>query len=242
MRDLHSHLLFGIDDGCKNIEESVKIIKKASEQGISDLMITPHYIENSKYACKNKEKYERLNQLKEELKRENININLYLGNEIYITRNILELLKNEEIHTLHDSRYLLIEFPFSNMLADTKEILYELVRAGYVPIIAHPERYRIFQKHPQHIEEYLRMGVLLQGNYMSLYGKYGKDAKKLLKYYLKNHWISFLGSDCHHETNFKIKSLQRKLKHFLKNDKVIKDLLENNFLKVINNEEIGIRR
>lgn len=242
MKDLHSHLLFGIDDGCNNIEESIALLKKASEQGITDIMITPHYIEDSKYNCNNKNKKELFDRLVAEVKKNNIHIQLYLGNEVYITENFLELLKKKEIMTLSESKYLLLEFPLGNMFYNTKDLIYELVVSGRVPILAHPERYRIFQRHPEHIEEYLRMGVLLQGNYKSLFGKYGKEAKKTLKLFLEKGWITFLGSDCHHEEDFKIKKLQKKLKSIVKSDSMVEDLLKNNFDKVVNNIDFGIRR
>lgn len=242
MKDLHSHLLPGIDDGCKEIGESLTLLKAAQEQGITDLVLTPHYMENTKYNANNEEKNKRFEELKEEAKKEGIEINLYLGNEVYMTENFLELLQKEEIQTINNTKYLLFEFPMGNMFYNSKEILYELVVAGYVPILAHPERYRIFQRHPDHIEEYLRMGVLLQGNYKSLYGKYGKDAKKTLIYFLKNNKITFLASDCHHDKDFKIKKLKKKLKSITKSDNMVVDLLENNFNKVILNENIGIRR
>ena len=242
MKDIHSHLLFGIDDGCKDINESISLLKEAEKQGVTELMITPHYIEESKYNCNNEEKQELFDQLVEKTKEENINIKLYLGNEVFINDNFLKLLKKKEIKTLNNSKYVLLEFPFGNMLYNTKDIIYELVVAGYVPILAHPERYRIFQRHPDHIEEYLRMGVLLQGNYKSLFGKYGREAKKTLIYLLKKHQITFLGSDCHHEKDFKIKKLKKKLKSIVKSDNMIEDLLENNFNKVVMNENFGIRR
>ena len=175
-------------------------------------------------------------------KNENININLYLGNEAYISENYIDLIKQHEIMTINNTRYLLLEFPLGNMFRNTKEILYELIVAGCVPILAHPERYKIFQRHPDYIEEYLRMGVLLQGNYKSLFGKYGSDAKKTLKYFLKRGWITFLGSDTHHEEDFDIKKLERKLKSIVKDQEIVEDLLENNFDKVINDLDIGIRR
>ena len=242
MKDLHSHLLFGIDDGCKDISESISLLKEASKQGITDLVITPHYMQNTKYTCNNKERKERFSTLLDEVKKEDIKINLYLGNEVYITEDFLKLLKKGEIQTINNSKYLLFEFPFGNMFTNTKDIIYELVINGYVPVLAHPERYRIFQKHPEHIDEYLRMGVLLQGDYKSLYGKYGRDAKKTLIYLLKHHKITFLGSDCHHEKDFKLKKLRKKLKSLVKSDSMVEDLLENNFDKVIANENIGIRR
>ena len=242
MKDLHSHLLPGIDDGCKDIGESITLLKAAREQGITDLVLTSHYMENTKYNANNEEKNKRFEELKEEAKKAGIEINLYLGNEVYMTENFQDLLKQQEITTINNSKYLLIEFPLGNMLYNSKEILYDLVVSGYVPILAHPERYRIFQRHPDHIDEYLRMGVLLQGNYKSLYGKYGKDAKKTLIYFLKNNKITFLASDCHHDKDFKIKKLKKKLKSITKSDNMVEDLLENNFNKVILNENIGIRR
>ena len=242
MKDLHSHLLFGIDDGSKDISESISLLKEAEEQGITELMITPHYIENSKYNCNNEEKLKRFNKLKKEAEKENINIKLYLGNEVLINEDILKLLKNKEITTLNNSKYILIEFPLGNMLYNTKDIIYNLIVKGYVPILAHPERYRIFQRHREHIDEYLRMGVLLQGNYKSLFGKYGKDAKKTLIYLLKNHKIAFLGSDCHHDGNFMIEQLEKKLKKILKNNNMVNDVLKNNFNKVILNENFSIKR
>lgn len=242
MKDLHSHLLPGIDDGCNDITESIELLKKAQEQGITDLVLTPHYMEDTKYNANNEEKNKRFEELKKEAKKAGIEINLYLGNEVYITENMKDLLKQQEITTINNSKYLLIEFPLGNMLYNSKEILYDLVVSGYVPILAHPERYRIFQRHPDHIDEYLRMGVLLQGNYKSLFGKYGKDAKKALMYFLKNKKITFLASDCHQDKDFKIKKVKKKLKSITKSDNMVEDLLENNFNKVILNENIGIRR
>lgn len=242
MKDLHSHLLPGLDDGCNDITESINLLKIAQEQGITDLVLTPHYMEETKYTSNNQEKNKRFEELKKEAQKENITIRLYLGNEVYMTEHFKELLEKKEITTINNSKYLLFEFPMGNMFYNSKEILYDLIVAGYVPILAHPERYRIFQRHPDHIDEYLRMGVLLQGNYKSLYGKYGKDAKKTLTYFLKNNKITFLASDCHHEQDFKLKKLKKKLKTIVKSDNMIEDLLENNFNKVILNENIGIRR
>lgn len=242
MKDLHAHLLFGIDDGCNDIEESISMLREAQKQGVTDMVLTPHYMENTKYKCNNEEKKKRFKDLKDVAEIEGITINLYLGNEVYMTENFLELIEDGEIETINGSKYLLFEFPMGNMLYNSKNILYNLVIAGYVPILAHPERYRIFQRHPEYIDEYLRMGVLLQGNYKSLFGKYGKDARKTLNYFLKTNKITFLASDCHHESDFQLKRLKKKLKSIVKSDNIVEDLLVNNFTKVILNEDIGIKR
>lgn len=241
MKDIHSHLLPGIDDGSRTIEESIQLIKDASAAGVTDIMLTPHYIKDSEYVCNNKEKQKLFQELKKKVKDEKIDIHLYLGNEIYIDDELITLLNQNELMPLNQSKYVLVEFPLGNVVRNAKDIMYELVRNGYIPILAHPERYRVFKHHPDYIKEFLRIGVLLQGNYKSLFGSYGKEAKKTLKYFLKNNWISFLGSDVHRTSDFPVKRLKKKLKFLVKNDSIVEDLLVNNFDKVIHNLDIGIK-
>ena len=238
MKDIHSHLLYGIDDGSKSIEESISLLKEMEYAGTTDLILTPHYVNHSKYDCDNKSKEELLKELKKKAKEENININLYLGNEVFFSNHFLELLKDKKIRTLNNSKYLLFEFPMSNVYNNSLEIINELVSKGYVPVLAHPERYYVFQKNPDSLEVYLQAGVLMQGNLTSLFGKYGHTPKKLLKYYLKKGWITFLGSDTHHEVKYNEEKLRKKLLKYTKDSNYTEDLLNNNFDKIINNEDI----
>ena len=238
MKDMHCHLLYGIDDGSESIEESIEIIENASKQGITDIIITPHYIYNSKYICNNKDKTKLFNKLKREIKKKKIDINLYLGNEIYICNNLIELIKKKEVATLNKSRYILIEFPLNNMYSNSKELIFELVRNGYVPVLAHPERYKIFKTHPEYIKEYLELGVLLQCNYMSLYNRYGFISKRIIKKFLKERYVTFLGSDNHHDKDYHIKKLRKDLIKIVKDEKYIDDILYNNVDKIIKNDII----
>lgn len=242
MKDLHSHLLYGIDDGSKSLEESISLLKKMQEQNITDLMCTPHYIEDSQYVCNNKDKNKILRELKKSMKKENININIYLGNELFITPNVTDLIKKREVKTLKGSRYVLFEFPMNNVYLNTKEIILKMTKHRYIPILAHPERYPIFQKHPEKVEEYLKMGVLLQGNMTSLFGKYGWIAQKTIEKYIKKGWISFLGSDTHHDFNVNYKKLEKKLHRLNKDNEYINKILYANFDKVINDEDIQMIR
>lgn len=241
-KDLHCHLLPGIDDGCRTFEETIKILKKAEEEGVREIMLTPHYIENSRYNCNNKDKKELVERLKQELIKENIHIKLYLGNEAFITDKFIELMEKREIATLNNSRYLLLEFPLNQTYKNTKEILYKLITIGCVPILAHPERYRDFQKNPMIAEEYTRMGVLLQGNYKSLFGKYGREAKKTLEIYLKKGMISFLGSDTHHESDYLITKARKKVYKLVGSQVILDDLFCNNFDKVIRDEDFKVNK
>jgi len=242
MKDLHCHLLYGIDDGCKTKEESVRLLKEMSKAGLKELILTPHYVENSNYVCNNKDKEKILVELKKEIKKENIDVKLYLGNEVFYTSHFIELLEKGEIQTLNGSRYLLFEFPLRNRYSGAGEVISHLISKGYIPILAHPERYEEFQEKPDLAEEYLRMGLLLQGNYTSLFGKYGRAPKKLLKYYIKKGWISFLGSDTHHDIKYNAKRLERKLHRLNKDEEYIEDILERNFDRVIKNEDIAMIR
>ena len=243
MKDIHSHLLYGVDDGSKSLEESIELLRKMEKAGVTDLMLTPHYIENSKYICNNKSKKKIFNILSTAVKNENININLYLGNEVFFTENFLKLIKRYEIRTLNNSKYLLFEFPMNHLYPNIADVISLIISKGCVPILAHPERYSKFIRHPEIAEEYLRMGVLLQGNFTSLFNKYGRKSKKLLIYYLKNHWITFLGSDTHFEMyKYNEKKLKKMLIKITRDEKYVNDLLYNNFDKVVNNEDIGILR
>ena len=199
--DIHSHILYGIDDGSRSLEESINIIKNMKNIGFNDIVITPHYIEGTSYNCNNFGKKILFNYLKEKVSEAGIDINLYLGNEIFVFDKIKEFLENGEIFALNDSKYLLIETPMQQEVANLDEYLFKLISHGYKVILAHPERYSYFQDDPSKIKKYIDMGVLFQSNYASITGRYGNHAMKTLKYFLKNNYITFLASDVHHENS-----------------------------------------
>lgn len=197
MTDIHSHLIYGIDDGARSIDESIELIKKLYSIGFNNLIITPHYIDNSEYNADNTVKEERLEAIKAKLREENIDVNIFIGNEIFIVDNIVDLVEKGFVETLADTNCLLIELPFHNKIIGLEDILYDIKRLGYLPIIAHPERYTYFQEDYKLIDELKKEKVLFQSNYTSIIGRYGKDAEKLLKYMLKHRYIDYLGTDLH---------------------------------------------
>ncbi len=234
MRDIHSHISYGIDDGAKTKEEAIELLKAEEKKNVTDIILTPHYIKNSKYQANE--------QVREKIREElqpHTKINLYIGNEVYICEDILTLLETKEISTLNHSKYLLVELPMTSKLRNLEDIIYQLIRKGIVPIIAHPERYLYVQQDITYLDQYLEMGVLFQSNYGSILGLYGKNVKKTVKALLKRNYISFLGSDLHDITkSYEELKLQKKLKKIVKNQERIDDLLENNILKIIHNEDI----
>lgn len=240
MTDIHCHLLFNVDDGSKSLNESINIINDMKNYGYNDIIITPHYISNSNYSSAKTNNQRILDEIKSELKTKNISVNLYLGNEIYIDYDILDLLKDNLISTLNDSHYLLIELPMSGIFEGYIDVFKELMGYGYKIILAHPERYHAFQDDFNKIYELNNIGILFQCNLDSIIGGYGKGAQKMMKKLLKDDLISFLASDIHHIKHDYTKwdKVRKKVLKYISNDKYEK-LVDINPKKVIFDEEIS---
>lgn len=240
MVDTHNHILFDIDDGCRNIEESIILLKRMEEIGFNKIILTPHYIKGTELTSNNLEKEYKLNQLKEKLKENKINIELYLGNEIFITDNIVELLKNDNVSSVNKGRYVLIELPFESEIIGLADILYELRYNKLIPIIAHPERYTYFQNDISKIETLREEGTLFQVNYSSILGFYGSGAKKTMKYLLKNGYVDFFGTDIHRTSKTYVLDNFKKIEKKIIRIIGIEEYQEiiGNASKIINNEDI----
>ena len=234
MIDFHSHILPAIDDGSKSMEDSIQILREAREAGFSKIISTSHYLEGY-YEIKEEDR----KRLIQELKNEDIGLELYVGSEIYITENMIDLLKEKKASSINNSKYVLFEIPMNNKTMLTKEIIYRLIENGYVPVLAHPERYSFIQQNLEELEELVDMGTLCQSNYGSIIGLYGKKTEKTVKKLLKNNLIHFLGSDVHRQEQIynKIPKAIKKIKKIISEDKFI-ELSEINPQKVLNNEEI----
>ena len=235
MIDFHSHILPGIDDGSRNLEQSIAMVNEAKKVGFTKIISTSHYMENY-YECNEKNREELLEQVQK-----NVNgIELCLGNEIYITNNIIELLQNGQASSINGTKYVLFEFPLiTTRPMNDKEVIYRLVENGYIPIIAHPERYPFIQENPDYLFELEEMGALFQANYGSIIGMYELKAKKTLKILLKNNLISFFGSDVHRPEQVynKMPKIIKKLKKIISNEE-FEEFTEINPEKVLKNENI----
>ena len=217
MIDLHSHILFETDDGSKSLEESVIMAKEAYDAGFTTICCTPHYLE-PQYKKTKEENTKTLERLKEELEKNNIPMELFLGNEIYIVNNIEELVENNITSRMGNSEYILFELPLFQKLTNAVDIIRNLPYTKL--ILAHPERFEYVQKDISYLDDFIEMGVLLQGNYESILGKYGRTAQKTLKKLLKQKKIDFLSTDTHKKssTYTKMEEIQRKLRKIVKED------------------------
>lgn len=238
MIDIHSHILPNIDDGSKSLQESIEIIKSAVNAGVEEIILTPHFILGSKYSIEKKEKERIFKSLKEEVKKESIDVKLYLGNEVFYEENMYSLLKEDRINTLNNSRYLLFEIPRHNMVRGLEDAIFNLKVKNITPIIAHPERYEAFQKHPEELMKLKEMELLFQCNVGSFYGGYGKEAEKLVKLLAKHHMIDFLATDIHHSKDKAYSDYERIKEDKLIDENYFEELTSINPMKVINNEII----
>lgn len=196
MVDFHSHIIPEIDDGSRSIEETMLLLKEAEKVGFTDIISTSHYIEEE-YDFDDKSRKQFLDIIKIGANNMGVNLDIHIGSEVYVSYNIVDLIKECKASTINDTKYILIELPMQDEIPNLKNIIYNLISSGYKPIIAHPERYSYVKRNPNWVLEYIELGVLFQANYASIIGIYGKDAQKTVKFLLKNDMIHFLGSDVH---------------------------------------------
>lgn len=235
MIDIHTHILPGIDDGARILMEGVEIVRELAEQGVTDIIATPHYVNETIFMSPKEKNLELLERLRAKLVDEGIETKIYLGNEIYIDDKILDLIKAGKISTLADSRYLLVELPLDNEYQNYEDFLRELIENGYKVILAHPERYLIVQKNEEILGNLAEIGVLFQCNFGSLIGKYGKSAMKMVRKLAKEKMIFAFGSDAHHQgKNGYLGLAYKKLaKYYTKTE--LKEILVDNPGKILAN-------
>ena len=190
--DIHSHILPGIDDGAKNIKESLKLISEIKKIGFSKIIGTPHVYEgvhnNTKESIKSS--FDELN--KNDLKK----IKVSYGAEYMLNDSIIKKVANKSLLCLKDS-FVLVEMSYIAPPRQLYEIIFELVHNGYIPIIAHPERYRFYHNNFKNYEKLKRYGCKFQLNLFSLTNYYGKDVMSVSEKLLKMEMIDYVGSDIH---------------------------------------------
>lgn len=241
MYDIHCHILPGVDDGATDIEESIEMVIMAKNNDINTIIATPHYIEYENY--NNAEKNMAiLSILNKELVNKGIDSTILLGNEVFITPNILNLLDGEEIATLNNSRYLLIELPILSIPIFVEKLIYELRMKEIIPIIAHPERNLNVIENPNKLYNLINKGALVQLNIPSIEGKYGDKIKNTAKLLLRHNMVHFIATDSH--TNRSVCRLNhvKSLLARLINKNKLDEMLYENPKKIIMNKNIEIEK
>lgn len=220
--DIHSHFIPGIDDGCKTISDSLSLIRSMKEMGFRKLITTPHimsdYFKNDSAIIS-----EGLNKLREKLSNESISIELEAAAEYYLDDAFLKLLDKGDMLTFGKEKYLLLEVSYINYPENFKNMIFDILVKGYIPVLAHPERYPFWSMKYEEYQKLKDMGVLFQLNINSLSGYYGPEIKRTAEKLASDNMINFLGSDTHHDKH--IAALQKSL-----SSKTLAALVKGNLL------------
>ncbi|SDO01080.1 protein-tyrosine phosphatase [Psychrobacillus sp. OK028] len=195
--DIHNHILPGLDDGPKSIEEALLLAKSAVSNGITHVIATPHHLD-AKYRNSSLEVREAVAGLYREFSKRNIHLKILPGQEIHLAANILDELETDLLTLANSGKYLLIELPNAYIPSQTLEVIYIIQLKGYIPIIVHPERNKILRKNKQLLYEYVCKGALIQVTASSLLGLNGRSLRKYTRELIKHNLVHFISSDAHH--------------------------------------------
>ncbi|MBC2276847.1 tyrosine protein phosphatase [Listeria welshimeri] len=231
MIDIHCHILNQIDDGPKSMEQSILMAQQAVENGFTDIIATPHYLNNT-FNNPGNSVLETTQKLRNILLQLQIPLTIHSGQEIAITNNIAKNLFLGENLSLAKSKYVLIELPAHDFPIYTNEILFQLLLEGYIPVIAHPERNQKIIDNPTLIRNVIDRGSLVQITWSSLNGYFGKKSRKISEYLLKNNLVHFIATDAHdiHKRSFNITDAKINLKSIISPEQQTYLQTNNNFL------------
>lgn len=202
MIDLHAHMLPGVDDGSQSLEMSLEMARIAVASGVRHMALTPHcnLPGNPRTNYDSPELREWMDALQLALERENIPLELYAGCEVFSTEETPLLLRRKQLISLNDGSYLLVEFDFGEDVNFVSYILEAILDEGYIPLIAHPERYRFVVRDPGLTYEWVRMGCALQVNRGSLLGRFGESIQDTAWRLLEHQVVACVATDCHRST------------------------------------------
>jgi len=195
--DIHSHLIPSIDDGAQDMEQSLFLIRELQRLGYEKLVITPHI--SDIFPNTHKIIIDGYEQLKNEIENQKIDIQLEVAAEYYIDDRFFELLEGGEMLSFSKENYLLFEFSYFTPPSDIDNLIYEIQKGGYQPVLAHPERYCYWHEDLRQYELLKEMGILFQINLNSIVGYYPTGVKRTVEQLIINGMVDFLGSDTHHQ-------------------------------------------
>lgn len=238
MVDIHTHILPNIDDGSESLEDTLEMLKLAEKDGIKKIVATPHYLWG-RYENEYVNICSLVKRIKEEADRNEIEIDIVPGQEVFIDKHILQLYRQGIIRGINDTNYILVEFPMNYFDVKVLEEIYELRLLGLKPIVAHPERYSFLMEDIVKINDFIDEGCLFQINAGSIIGLFGKEIKKTAEELIKLGICDFIASDVH--SRRRIVDINHALSVAVKMNKSLENSVKSNGERVINGEEIQER-
>jgi len=194
--DLHSHILPAIDDGSRTMEDSLELCRIAAGDGIASIVCTPHI--DFRYVNRRATIEDPFERLSEAARQEGIALELVKGAEVHMAPDILVKVREKELMTYADmGRYLLLEFPFQQVITGAEEMVYRLKLAGVTPVIAHPERIGYFMDDADRLFSLIRLGALGQVTGGSLTGQFGDKSERVGFTMIERNLVHVVASDAH---------------------------------------------
>jgi len=200
--DIHSHLIPGIDDGSKDMEDSIQMIKRFAELGFKKIITTPHVM-NDYYRNSAETIIQGKNEVREELEKRKISMVFDASAEYYLDDDLERKIEEKEVIPIH-KKYLLFELPFVSEPIYLNQIIFSIQSNGLIPILAHPERYTYWKDEYSKFQELKDKGVLFQLNLNSLSGYYSPDVKVIAEWLVDQNMIEMVGTDCHRMDHLEI--------------------------------------
>jgi protein-tyrosine phosphatase len=198
MIDLHCHILHGLDDGAKSLDEAVEMARMAEKDGITTIVATPHLFRGEFTPKDLGIIAKKIEELRYVLDKNNIGMEIFKGAEVHIAHSLMDKIRKKRDHlVVNGSSFMFLEFPAGHVFSGVKELLFELMTEGLRPIIAHPERNYVFMRTPDLLYELVQMGALSQANSGSFNGLYGRRVQEAAFKFLELRFIHFMGSDAH---------------------------------------------
>ena len=201
MVDIHCHILHKYDDGSGSLAESLEMARMAADTGVTQIVVTPHFKGTASSLRSLSPLVEQYRELQQAIAEENIPITLHLGAEILCTEETVHLAQQKLLPTISTTHYFLTEFRFDEDPEFMDEMLHDLSRAGYTPVVAHPERYDAIQHDPRILEHWFRRGYVLQLNTGSILGSFGRRAEHTAHSILRAGLAHVIASDAHSATH-----------------------------------------
>ncbi|WP_066055678.1 tyrosine-protein phosphatase [Robertmurraya korlensis] len=200
MIDIHCHILPSLDDGAKDISESVAMAREAVKEGIDTIIATPHH-KNGQYENKKLTILEEVKLLNKRLQEEKIPLNILPGQETRIFGEFLEEEELVHILPLNQTQYVFVELPSGHVPRYTERLLFDVQLKGFIPIIVHPERNTEIITNPDIMYNLVKKGALTQVTASSVAGYFGKKIQKFSAQLIEANLTHFLASDAHNVNN-----------------------------------------
>lgn len=225
--DIHSHLLPGIDDGARTFADTLRLTKALQEIGVTEFITTPHIIQHV-WDNTQEQILDKKSDTVLELQKNNITIPFHAAAEYLMDDQFVQLFQSHNLLTLKDN-YVLVEMSYINPPIQLYSILFDLQVAGYIPVLAHPERYLFYHNNFNEYQKLKRAGCIFQLNLLAVVGYYGAGITKIAEQLLQKGMYTYVGSDVHHDNH--IEAFKQKIN--LKDSMPLKEVIANNqFFKV----------